>query len=64
LAFLSVTKKKICNTDPQVRVYALEDTPVNFSTATSLSDLTVDDAFNSGRVSVDSQVATPKDSAS
>ena len=42
-------------THDQVRVYALEDTPLNFSTATSLSDLTVDEAVNSGRVSVDSQ---------
>ena len=45
----------ITGTQDQVKVYALEDTPQNFSTATSLSDLTVDEASNSGRVSVDSQ---------
>ena len=50
----SVTAQEASAHD-QVRVWALEDTPLNFSTATSLSDLTVDEAPNSGRVSVDSQ---------
>ncbi len=50
----SVTAPEASAND-QVRVWALEDTPLNFSTATSLSDLTVDEAPNSGRVSVDSQ---------
>ena len=39
----------------QPRLYRVEDTPLNFSAATSLSDLTVDDPdLRSGRVSVDS----------
>ena len=40
----------------QPRSYRVEDTPLNFSAATSLSDLTVDDPdLRSGRISVDSQ---------
>ena len=39
----------------QVCNYRVEDTPLNFSTATSLSDLTVEDGgLISGRISVDS----------
>ena len=39
----------------QMRAYRVEDTPLNFSAATSLSDLTVDDPdLRSGRISVDS----------
>ena len=39
----------------QPRAYRVEDTPLNFSAATSLSDLTVDDPdLRSGRISVDS----------
>jgi hypothetical protein len=37
--------------------YGVEDTPLNFSTATSLSDLTMDEGPGggaSGRISVDS----------
>ncbi len=43
--------------EPQDQVYSyrVEDTPLNFSTATSLSDLTVDDGgAASGRISIDS----------
>lgn len=38
----------------QVKVYAVEGTPAEFSSATPLSDLTVEDGPNSGRISVDS----------
>merc|ERR1719187_2338652 len=37
----------------QLRSYRVEDTPINFSTSTSLSDLTLDEP-QSGRISVDS----------
>jgi len=32
----------------KVKVFAMEDTPINFSTATSMSDLVFDDLLNSG----------------
>jgi hypothetical protein len=40
----------------QMYSYGVEDTPLNFSTATSLSDLTMDEGPGgaSGRISVDS----------
>ena len=50
--------KPVTSTAPppadQVKVYAVEGTPMEFSTATSLSDLTVDEPSQSGRISVDS----------
>ena len=38
----------------EVKIYEVEDTPLQLSGNTSFSDLTVDDPQNSGRVSVDS----------
>ncbi len=38
----------------QVHVYEVEGTPGDLSEGTSFSDLTIDDAQGSGRVSVDS----------
>ena len=49
------TRDTFAPTD-QPRAYRVEDTPLNFSAATSLSDLTVDDPdLKSGRISVDSE---------
>ena len=38
----------------EVKIYEVEDTPLQLSGNTSFSDLTVDEPQNSGRVSVDS----------
>ena len=42
------------NGNDEVKIYEVEDTPVDLSQKSSFSDLTVDDPNGSGRVSVDS----------
>ena len=50
----TLTNSSAAPIQDEVKIYEVEDTPVQLSGNTSFSDLTVDELQNSGRVSVDS----------
>jgi hypothetical protein len=50
----TLTSSNQADQEDQIKIYNVEDTPVDLSNNTSFSDLTVDEGQGSGRVSVDS----------